>query len=119
LDSLYLRRNQYWVKFRLPAATQPCRLSLGTADVARARLFCEKIELLIGLLELRIASVDLPEMIQTLLRPNSNVLEPDEGNVIVAPKAVKHTLPSPPVEKVLAEYLAFIKSEDFPPPCRQ
>ena len=44
MASIFLRRNQWWIKIRHPGTGELMRESLQTHDQARAKILCEYLE---------------------------------------------------------------------------
>jgi integrase len=115
MASLYLRRNQYWIKFRLPAVNEPCRLSLATRDMARARLMRQKVELMVALLTPELSGIQLPEALRILVLPPFPAAQGPDNLGAGEPLAVASDPESPSIEMVLAEFLEHIRSENSAP----
>jgi hypothetical protein len=106
MASIYSRRNQIWIKFGTPGTGRVYRLSLQTSDWGRAELIQRKVELLVELLDPALVGLKVPEQILQLL-PVAPKPVPVEAMTTAASVAKLER-----IDQVLAEYLAFIGSEN-------
>lgn len=67
MASIYLRRQQWWVKFRHPMTGKIIPESLETGDEARAEILRERIDHEVALLDPRFQLSPLPARLRTEL----------------------------------------------------
>ncbi len=119
MASIYSRRNQIWIKFALPGSGRVERLSLQTSDWGRAALIQRKVELQVELMDPALVGLEIPEKIRQMLpararRGPSLAAEPPKTVPVEAETTASSPANQHRIEHVLAEYLAFIESENSP-----
>ena len=117
MASLYRRRNQIWIKFGICDGGCVHRPSLQTSDWGQAELMKRKVELLTDLLDPVIAAVILPDQIGTMLAGADAATPPSAAALpevvpIEAENAFSSIVDPIGIERVLMEYLAYIKNEN-------
>jgi len=110
MASIYNRGNTHWIKYYPPGQSEPTRQSLGTPDPAMAHLMRRKLELELRLRLPELRSIELPTRILETLGEASSPQMTLVGSE--ADFSVPEATPSPDIEEVLSEYVAYIRVDN-------